>query len=445
MKEAATVPDPSAASFFSAYSCATQSELVTQVAVLFPEAPAAACTPSAKPAVTFVPPVDETVHSRTRPLAAALGDGHPVRNAVGGLEHLVRRRCRDGETGRVACGRGAAAVHRSDGTSALVEADERVDALVVTIPPEASALPPAHENVIVAGSVPSTRCQKTACSIGAAASCAVVPIWLHPAGAVIAPVERDGQLRNHHVAGDGRRGLRDRRGSTSRSTWPPCSSSCRPGRRGERRRRSPRSGRSGTAAAAFGRRAAGRALQPEPCRSSDQRRPAGVTSRPCAVEDRDREDAEADGTTGALEADTAVRVETWVAVGRVELPAPGARPLRARDGEELLGPVDPEEDRLAPEARVARDAAAVSLPPAAPRVARRERDRCGADVYVEAAGGRPRASRPSQAVARARRQGWESRAHGRRRSAVPGSASTAGERRKCRRSPRSGQERRRDR
>src|SRR5579862_4584684 len=62
--------------------------------------------------------------------------------------------------------------------------------LYVAIPPEASALPPAHVNVIVVGSVPSTRCQKTACSTGPAASCAVEPIWLQPAGALIAPVER---------------------------------------------------------------------------------------------------------------------------------------------------------------------------------------------------------------------------------------------------------------
>ena len=62
--------------------------------------------------------------------------------------------------------------------------------LYVTTPPEASALPPAQENVSGDDSVPSTRCQKTACSIGPAASCAVDPIWLQPAGGVIAPVER---------------------------------------------------------------------------------------------------------------------------------------------------------------------------------------------------------------------------------------------------------------
>ena len=69
MREAVAVPEPSAASFLSAKRCATQSELVTQVAVLFPDAPAAACTPSLNAAVTFVPPVDATVHSRTRPCA----------------------------------------------------------------------------------------------------------------------------------------------------------------------------------------------------------------------------------------------------------------------------------------------------------------------------------------------------------------------------------------
>jgi hypothetical protein len=42
VKDAATAPDPSAASFLSANRWAAQSELVTHVAVLFPEAPAAA-------------------------------------------------------------------------------------------------------------------------------------------------------------------------------------------------------------------------------------------------------------------------------------------------------------------------------------------------------------------------------------------------------------------
>ena len=59
VNDAATVPVPSAASFFSANRCAAQSELVTHVAVLFPDAPAAAWTPSEKPAVTFVPPVED--------------------------------------------------------------------------------------------------------------------------------------------------------------------------------------------------------------------------------------------------------------------------------------------------------------------------------------------------------------------------------------------------
>ena len=67
VNEVRTVPDPSAASFFSANRCAAQSQLVTHVAVLFPDAPAATWTPSANPAVTFVAPVEEAVHSRTRP------------------------------------------------------------------------------------------------------------------------------------------------------------------------------------------------------------------------------------------------------------------------------------------------------------------------------------------------------------------------------------------
>ncbi len=192
VNDAATVPEPSAASFFSAKRCATQSELVTHVAVLLPEAPAAACTPSANPDVTFVAAGGRDGPLADEPLRAGLRDGHAVRDAVGGLQHLVRGRGRDREPGRVAGRRGAAARHRErQRATALVEADERVDALVGDDAARrvgVAAGPRERERATTR--VPSTRCQKTACSIGAVASCAVVPIWLQPAGGVIAPVER---------------------------------------------------------------------------------------------------------------------------------------------------------------------------------------------------------------------------------------------------------------
>ena len=96
------MPEPSAASFLSAKRFATQSELVTQVAVLLPEAPAAAWTPSANPAVTFVAAGGRDGPLANEALRAGLRDGHAIRDAVGGLQHLVRGGGRDREAGGVA-------------------------------------------------------------------------------------------------------------------------------------------------------------------------------------------------------------------------------------------------------------------------------------------------------------------------------------------------------
>ena len=94
-----------------------------------------------------------------------------------------------------------------------------------------------------------------------------------------------------------------------------------------------------------------------------------------SVEDLDREDVVAGKPPSVAEADAARRVEVWAAVVRVESPGPRARPLVPLHGQELLGPVDPEQDRLAPElggaAGAAMEASPVSIAPAA----RGERDR----------------------------------------------------------------------
>ncbi len=209
MNDAATVPVPSAASFFSANRCAAQSELVTHVAVLFPDAPAAAWTPSAKPAVTFV-----TAGGRHGPLAheslrRGLRDGHAVGDAVGGLQHLARRRRRDRKAGRVAGRGGAAAVHRRDGAATLVEADERVDALV-------------RDETAGRVGVAARPCERDRARLGAVDEMPVDRL-LDRAGGVLrrradlVPAARrrdrarraDRHLRDHHVAADRGRRLRD--------------------------------------------------------------------------------------------------------------------------------------------------------------------------------------------------------------------------------------------
>ena len=155
--EAATVPAPSADSFFSANRCAAQRELVTQVAVLFPEAPAAAWTPSAKPAVTFVPPVEETVHSRAIVWPALCVIVTPLATPYAACSISLAA---DVVTARPA-GLPVAAVPPLfiDVTALASMPTNGSTPLYVTMPPEASAFPPAHENVIGVVSVPSTRCQ----------------------------------------------------------------------------------------------------------------------------------------------------------------------------------------------------------------------------------------------------------------------------------------------
>ncbi len=280
VNEAATVPVPSAASFFNANRCAAQSELVTHVAVLFPDGPAAAWTPSAKPAVTFVVPVEETVHSRAIVWPALCVIVTPL------------------ATPYAACSISLAAVvviARPAGLPVAAVPPLFIDVtalppwsmplngstpLYVTTPPDASALPPAHVNVIGVVSVPSTRCQYTACSIGAAASCAVVPIWFQPLGAVIAPVEFTvtcATITSPATAADGfvmPRLDEPVDVAAVQLVVPPGPAA------------SPHAAMSAIGSIRYGTgRCASSSRSPriqlDPCRVSDQCAPAGVTSRPC--------------------------------------------------------------------------------------------------------------------------------------------------------------------
>ena len=255
--------------------------------------------------------------------------------------------------------------------------------LYVTSPPDASALPPAHENVSVDGSVPSTRCQKTACSIGPAASCAVVPICA-PAGRRRDRAGRaHGQLRDQRIAADRRRRFCD--AEARRARRPGGGTARRAARAGRERARGDQCDR--VDQVRHRQRLVVELQAERPAGARSLERPAHASRRDVAaalVEDRDREDVEACELTAAREGHAAVRVDRRRALSCIELPAPGASSLPPLDRQELLGSVDAEEDRLASEARASRDAARVALPAAAARAARAESDRRVADVSVEA-------------------------------------------------------------
>ena len=329
-------------------------------------------------------------------LTAALRDRDAVGDGVRVLQHLACRRRRDGETGRVpGCG-GAAAVHGRDGARALVEADERVDALVRDEPAGGVGVARPGERdrsrLRAVDQMPVDRLLDRPCGV------------LRGGADLIPPRRRrdrtgraDGHLCDHHVAVDRRRGLRD---AEARRT----------GRRG--------GGAGRRAARSGGKRARGderdrvdqvrnrklRIVEPQaedPARPLPVERPVQAGGRDvaaAAVEDRDRQDVEADGLPGARERDAAVCAEVRNAVRRIEPPVPRACSLTPVDREELLGAVDPEEDRLAAEARGAFGAVSVALPRAGTRVARGERERRGAD-----AASRPRRSIESVAPVANRR------------------------------------------
>ena len=126
---------------------------------MFPEPPAAAFTPSEKPAVTCVPPVDATLHSRVSvwpPLCVIVTPfATPYTACTISFVAVV-------VIARPAGFPVAAVLPLFIDSTALPPWSKPTNGstpLYVTMPPEASALPPAHENVIVPGSVPSTRCQ----------------------------------------------------------------------------------------------------------------------------------------------------------------------------------------------------------------------------------------------------------------------------------------------